>query len=442
MGRLTAWRMAALAVALSVQLLLASAGVALGFTGFGPMTADATFGERMTFGVALPGGAPDKLELLLRFTGSESTLVAPVESSGERAEYVWDAADRFVVPNTRIEYRWRATHGERVTLSREQTLLYDDDRPGLDWDSAAIGEATVHWYGGSEQQARRFGELTAEGASRAEVLFGHEMVAPVDIFVYESRDAFFGALGPGAREWFGAATFPNLRTIFMWLGAGSGDYLETTMVHEVTHVVFADATANPYHEPATWLNEGLAVWSERRTDEDQRATVEFEASGRGLFAFDAIAYDFPFGTRGTSLSYAMGTTMMGMIIERYGEDAIARLTEAYRGGASDSEALEAATGASIDQLYDDYYSSFEADEPAPVEPAPILPSNVRKPGGAGGTDGSGSPRNSSAPQPSDVNPPGTPNLGWVVVVGAIVLIAVVGVATVVARRRVSRREPS
>lgn len=442
MGRLTAWRVAATAVALSLQLLLASAGVALGFTGFGPMTADATFGERMTFGVALPGGAPDKLELLLRFAGSESTLVAPIEPSGEGAEYVWDAADRFVVPNTRIAYRWRATDGERVTLSREQTLLYDDDRQGLDWDSATIGEATVHWYGSSEQQARRLGELTADGAARAETLFGHEMVAPVEIFVYDSREDFFGALGPGAREWFGAATFPQLRTIFMWLGAGSGDYLETTMIHEVTHVVFNDATANPYHEPAKWLNEGLAVWSERRTDEDQRATVEFEASGGGLFAFDAIAYDFPFGSRGSSLSYAMGTTMMGMIIERYGEDAIARLTEAYRGGASDSEALEAATGVSIDQLYDDYYASFGADEPAPVEPAPILPSNVRRPGGAAGTDGSGSPQDSSAPQPSDVDPPASADLGWVVVVGAIAAIAVVGMATVAARRRVSRKEPS
>jgi hypothetical protein len=298
----------------------------------------------------------------------------------------------------------------------------------------------VHWYGGSEQQARRFGELTAEGAASAEQLLGHEMVAPVDIFVYDSREDFFGALGPGAREWFGAATFPQLRTIFMWLGAGSGDYLETTMVHEVTHVVFGDATENPYHAPAKWLNEGLATWSERRTDADQRSTVEFEASGGGLFAFDAIAYDFPFGGRGSSLSYAMGTTMVGMIIDRYGEGAIARIAEAYRGGAADTEALESATGVSIDQLYRDYYASFGAAEPAPVEPAPILPSNVRKPGGTGGADGSGAPQPSSGPQPSDVDQPA--DLGWLIVLGAIGLVGAVGVATVAARRRVSRSEPS
>lgn len=440
MGQLS--RRLAVALLLSAQLLVALAGQALGFTGFGSATADATYGERMTFSVTLQGGAPEKLELLLRFAGSDSTLVAPVAADGDAAEYIWDAADRYVTPNTRIDYRWRATDGERVTLSREQTLLYDDDRPGLDWGSAVIGEATVHWYGGSEQTARRFGELTADGAARAEDLLGHEMDGPVEIFVYDSRDDFFGALGPGAREWFGAATFPQIRTIFMWLGAGSNDYLETTIVHEVTHVVFSDATANPFHQPAKWLNEGLASWSERRAADAERATVEFEASGAGLFAFDAIAYDFPFGTRGSSLSYAMGTTMVDMIIDQHGEQAIARIAEAYRGGASDDEALEAGTDLRAERLYADFYAAFGADEPQPVEPAPILPSNVRKPGGAGGTDGDGSPLDSGTPQPNGSGSPDeTGNLVWLVPVALVVVVAV-GAATWFARRRISGGGPS
>jgi hypothetical protein len=433
-GRLS--RRLALALLLSAQLLAVTAGQTFGFSGFGAATADATYGKEMTFHVALSGGAPDRLELLLRFAGSESTLVAPVDANGNDATYRWNAADRHVTPNTRIAYQWRATEGGRITLSREQTLLYDDDRPGLDWHAAVIGDATVHWYGGAEGTARRFGELTADGAARAEALMGHAMDAPIDIFVYDTRDDFFGALGPGAREWFGAATFPRIRSVFMWLGAGSNDYLETTIVHEVTHVVFSDATANPFHEPAKWLNEGLATWSEQRSADDQRATVQFEASGGGLFAFDAIAYDFPFGTRGSSLSYAMGTTMVDMIIDTYGDDAIARLAEAYRGGASDSEALEAGTGVDAEQLFADFYSTFGVDAPEPVAPAPIRPSNVRKPGGAGATDGDGSQVVPGSPAPDQAV-----SLGWVVA-AVVVLLALVGAATWAARRRVSRREPT
>ena len=72
------------------------------------------------------------------------------------------------------------------------------------------------------------------------------------------------------------------------------------MVHEVTHIVFYDATDNPFHEPARWLNEGIATWSEIGDAGDQRAIVEFEASGGGLFSFDAITEQFPIGERGAS----------------------------------------------------------------------------------------------------------------------------------------------
>ncbi|MEO7294959.1 MAG: peptidase MA family metallohydrolase, partial [Candidatus Limnocylindria bacterium] len=200
-----------------------------------------------------------------------------------------------------------------------------------------------------------------------------------DVFVYDSREDFFGALGPGAREWTGAAAYPELRTIFMWLGGGSPAYLEVAMVHEVTHIVFFDATDNAFHEPARWMNEGVATWSESEDAGDQRGIVEFEASGAGLFSFDAIGAQFPIGERGGQLSYAQGTTMIDLIVDRYGREAIARLTAAYRDGASDAEALEAATGISADQLYADFYADFGVDQPEPIAPEPIGPSNVDRP---------------------------------------------------------------
>jgi hypothetical protein len=436
MGRLTRL---GLAVVLAAPLLLASAATALGFSGFGISGADATYGRQMTFHVALDGGEPDAVELLLRFPGTEATLVAPAVVDGDRATYRWDAAERYVTPNTRIVYRWRAIDGERAILSPEQTLLYDDDRPGLAWQSAVIGQATVHWYGGSESTARRLGELSAGGAARAEQLLGHRMDGPVDIFVYDSRDEFFGALGPGAREWFGAATFPEIRTIFMWLGAGSSDYLDTTIVHEVTHVVFGDATRNPLHQPAKWLNEGFATWSEQQSADAQRPIVQSEANGRGLFSFEAIAYDFPFGSRGSSLSYAMGTTMVDMLIDGYGSRSIARLAAAYRAGASDDDALQQATGVPAGRLYADFYREFVADEPKRVEPAPILPSNVRKPGRASGDGAAGSQPGQPGPS-SDGGPlsGASGTLGWVVL-AVLVLVAAGGGATWWATQRV--RQP-
>ncbi len=353
MGRLTHWLAAG---ALAIGLSAIGADAARGFDGFGAPSAESTYGEQVVFEIGLEGTAPERLELLVSTRGSDAAFVVPVPVTGDVARYAWDTASDYMTPNTLLTYRWRAIDGEAVTVSGEASHRYEDDRPGLDWQQAQLGEATVHWYGNAEGQALRFGELTAQGVKRAEALLGTQLAGPVDVFVYETRDEFFGALGPGAREWTGAAAYSELRTIFMWLGGGSPSYLEVAMLHEVTHIVFHDATDNPYHEPARWLNEGIATWSERGEADDERAIVELEASGGGLFAFEAITEQFPIGERGGRLSYAQGSAMVDLIVERYGEEAVAAIAAAYRDGASDDEALVAGTGIPAEELNGAFYA--------------------------------------------------------------------------------------
>ena len=447
MGRL---RRLLAASALAVVAGAFGADAAIGFDAFGDIEADSTYGREVRFDVALSGGAPERLELLIWTPGDEEAFVTPVEASGSSASYVWDTSINHLTPNTLMTYQWRAIDGESVTVSEEATVRYKDDRPGLDWRSARLGEATVHWYGDAETQARRFGELTAQGVARAEQLLGTELAGPVDVFVYDSRDEFFGALGPGAREWTGAAAYSELRTIFMWLGGGSASYLEVAMRHEVTHIVFHDATVNAFHEPARWLNEGIATWSETSEGADERAIVELEASGGGLFAFEAITEQFPIGERGGRLSYAQGTTMVDLIVESYGEEAIAAIAAAYREGASDAEALEAGTGISADELYADFYEEFGVDAPEPVTVEPIPPSNVdRPPAGEideGGVDPSAEPPPRPPPDEGstptegggEAEPDGGDALGLVLLLAGGAAVA--AVAVVLVSRRAARRE--
>lgn len=431
--------------------LLALGTIALGaehlaaFDGFGPMTADSTYAEEIRFEVELAGRAPEQLQLLVTLPGSDASIVYPVEPSAGEAEFVWNAATDHVTPNTLITYQWRAMDGEAVTLSELGQLRYDDDRPGLDWQREQLGEATVHWYGDAEQQALRFGDLTAEGVARAEELLGTELAGPVDVFVYATQDDFFGALGPGAREWTGAAAYPELRTIFMWLGGGSTEYLEVAMLHEVTHIVFHDATTNPFHEPARWLNEGVATWSEGGSVDEQRSIVELEAGGAGLLSFEAITEQFPIGERAARLSYAQGTMLVDQIVADQGEEALTDIAAAYRDGASDAEALEAGTGLPAEELYAQFFASYGVDEPEPIVAEPIPPSNVDRPAPGtvdpGGVDPSADP----AAEPPDDAAPGEPDeegggladVGLVVAVGLAVAFGI-GAAVVVARRAAAR----
>jgi hypothetical protein len=423
---------ALVAMLLTIALPLPAAA----FSGFGSTTAEGTYGGQLRFTVQLPGGPPEKLALLLRFAGSDGTVVIPVEPGPSSAEYVRDTSTQPITPNTSIAYRWRATVGDEVTLSPERTILYDDDRPGLDWHSARIGAATVHWYGGAESQARHFGSISADAAAAAEGVLGHDLAGPIDIFVYDSREDFFGALGPGAREWTGAATYPELRTVFMWLGSGSSGYLEQTMTHEVTHVVFQDATANPFHQPAHWFNEGLAVWSERQTASGHEGDVRSAADAGRLLAFEGIAESFPIGSEAARLAYDEGATMVQMIIDKYGRGSIAAIAAAWRAGDGDAEALAAGTGVTADKLYEDYFASFGVPAPTAVEPAPILPSNVDKPPqpAAPGDESTGpSAASSVSPTPGPSEPGG--DAGWIPAVVLAGLAVGIVAALLVARRR-------
>ncbi|MGH2429195.1 MAG: peptidase MA family metallohydrolase [Candidatus Limnocylindria bacterium] len=440
MGRLT--RVLAVIPFGAAAWLALSAAPAMGFDGFGDLDANGTYGAEMRFSVELHGGAPDRLELLLSTPGSEADFVAPVQSSAGSATYVWDTSVDYVTPNTPVSFRWRATNDGEVTVSEGGTLLYDDDRPSLAWREARIGEATVHWYGDTEGQARRFGDLTTEAVERAEDLLDASLDGPVDIFVYDTRDEFFGALGPGAREWTGAAAYPHLRTIFMQVAGNGQAYLDTVVVHEVMHVVFYDATNNPYHEPARWLNEGIATWSETDEADEERAIVQLEANGGGLFAFEAIAEQFPIGQRGGQLSYAQGATMIDVIVDRFGRDAIGRIAAAYREGASDAQALEAGTGLEAETLYAEFYASFGVDPPLAVEPEPILPSNVERPpaGEIDGPGGSGGGPDDPGPAPAPGEPleeAGGPGLLVLVPLGLAAVAALI--AVIVVARRAGRR---
>ena len=435
MGRLSRLGRVVAAAALATAWVVAGSGPVAAFDGFGDARADGTYDREIRFEVELEGTAPDRLDLLLSLPGVDAEFVAPVEPSAGSATYVWDTATEYVTPNSRITYQWRAIVDGEEILSTAETLLYDDDREGLDWQTETVGEATVHWYGDAEAQAMRFGELTAGGVTQAEELFGVELAGPVDIFVYDTQDEFFGVLGPGTREWTGAAAFPELRTIFMWLHGGSQSYLETAIVHEVTHVVFHDATDNPYHEPATWLNEGTAVWSETREAGDERAVVEDEARGQGLLAFEALTARFPIDDRGGRLAYAEGAAMIEMIIDRFGTDALAAITAAYRDGATDAEALEAGTGVAAETLYDEFYAAFGGEEPQPVAPEEILPSDVERPpaASAGDAGGGGPDEPDDAPATPTEQDAAVP--AWLVIGALLVGVAVaLGAALIIIRR--------
>jgi len=146
--------------------------------------------------------------------------------------------------------------------------------------------------------------------------------------------------------------------------------------HELAHVVIDTATANPYHEPPRWLNEGLAVYLTEGYAPNWRSSLRDGVADGRLLPLGAIATLFPTTTDGADLAYAESVSAVSHMVDRYGKDALVRLIRAYAGGVSDDEAFTAGLGVTVGEFEADWLASIGASAPQRQGPRPAPPGSV------------------------------------------------------------------
>ena len=169
MGRLSR---SVASAAVAAVLLLGVRGTVAAFDGFGAGEVTSTYGVGIEFVVELEGAVPDRLELLVRTPGSDTSFVAQATISGQTGDLHVGHRERAPDAQHAGDVPVAGDRRRGGDPQQENTIRYEDDRPGLDWQSASLGEATVHWYGDHEAEALRFGEVTAIGVEQGEELLG------------------------------------------------------------------------------------------------------------------------------------------------------------------------------------------------------------------------------------------------------------------------------
>jgi hypothetical protein len=322
--------------------------------------------------------APTRVELLTRLAGGTSDLVREA-AVNQDASGAWTATVTqlgFTSPNTRYEYRFRAVTPEGSVTGPAGEFLVEDDR--FDWQTLAGDVVTLHWYAGDDAFAERALRIGEDAIRNAADLLGVPEVAPVDFFVYDSPEALYGAMGPGTRENVGGQANSATRTLIGTIRTSdiASDWVDTLVTHELTHIVFADATDNPYHQPPRWLNEGLAVYLSDGYGVGDRAQVAGAAANGTLIPLTGIGGLFPTTYERFSLAYAESVSSVDFFIDTYGRDTLVRLITSYRDGVTDDEAFRAATGQDLAAFDDAWLAAQGAERPRPYGPQPAPPGPV------------------------------------------------------------------
>lgn len=396
---------------------------------FGKPAAESSFTTGVRFSQPVTvGRALARVELLLTIADAGGPTViplpAPTGTGAMTLTHLLDpAVDGHLLPNTPLAARWRLVSADDpavVEIGPEVRLTYVDDR--FEWQTEAGALVRVHWYEGTRVFGARALTIGEDAVRKASDLLRVTETDPVDFFVYADQAAFYDALGPGTRENVGGQANAEIRTMFALIPTNqiSDPWVGIVIPHELTHLVFDTAAANPYHFPPRWLNEGLAVYLSQGYDTSDRRQVDGAASAGRLIPLDGLTGQFPTSLERFTLAYAESVSAIDYLVRTHGQDPLVSLIRSYAQGRTDDEAFKAALGLDMSAFGAAWLEELGAASPTrygpqPAPPGPIPPAWL--------VDAGASPR----PADGGVAP--------VLMVALAVVAVVVVVAVVLARRR-------
>jgi hypothetical protein len=415
--------------------------------GFGRPAASASFGSSVDFSQPVDDGADVvRAEILITYPGSVGPVVTEVGAPGDgpaTLRHVLALSEGHIYPNTELRARWRLTYEDgTAAVGPEVSILYADDR--YRWQTESGEVVRVHWIEGPASFGEEALEIAEAGIAEAEELLGVTETEPIDFFIYPDEASFYDALGPGTRENVGGQANADIRTMFALISPAEIDaeWVSIVIPHELTHLVFATAVDNPYHDPPRWLNEGLATYLENGYTVDFRSRVEAAAADGSLVPLAGLTGQFPATREGFYLAYAESVSAIDFIIRTHGQDALVELITSYAEGKTDDEAFEDAIGMDTAALDAAWFADLGATQPEPVGPQPDPAGPL--PPGWGGPVPSADPVASATPGPGSSPAPDTADsstASTVLLVGlaALGVAIAAGVMAWAVRRR---REPN
>lgn len=252
-------------------------------------------------------------------------------------------------PGVDIYYSWRLeTASGAVLETPEQVVLWADDR--FAWQPLEGNLVTVYAYNGNPDFNQAILDAAERTTDRLSAAYDAEMDEPIRIWAYSSGQDFVGALAPNSEEWIAGAAYPNLGLIISVLPPGDLDEVGRIVPHEVSHQVLNQATRNPFNTPPVWLDEGLAVQAQETGSEAFTRVVQEAAANGQLEPIPVLNSQFPYDAQGALLGYAQSESIVNFITATYGEEGVAQLIAAFRGGVSYEDAVQQALGVTLDEL--------------------------------------------------------------------------------------------
>lgn len=265
-------------------------------------------------------------------------------------EWSWDMRQSgSLPPGTNLWWRWRVTDSNgQETVTETKTATWIDNIH--QWQTLTQGDfIRLHWYRGNQAFAADLAGAAAKGLQFNETQSGLKADAPIDIYIYGSTDDLKEAI-LYEPSWVGGEAFPEENIVILGISPLDLAWGRDAIVHELTHVLVGHLTFSCLGDVPTWLNEGLAVYSEGKLDQASQQQLNDAIRNDTLLTARSLSGGFSEITDKATLSYSESYSITKFLIETYGQEKMTALLVGLRDGLTIDEALTQTYGFDVDGL--------------------------------------------------------------------------------------------
>ena len=298
----------------------------------------------------------------------------PEFNSGKSVDlsWTWDMRQSgSLPPGATIWWRWRYTDEVgKETITDQKTITWLDSEHN--WKTINKDKLNLHWYSGDQAFAQDLLNAAQGGLDFNRTKSGLVAEAPIDIYIFANTNDMKDAI-LYEPSWTGGQAFPEHNIVILGISQSDMDWGRSAIVHELTHVLVGHLTFSCLSDVPTWLDEGLAVYSEGKLDSTSQSQLDDAIHNDTLLTVRSLSAGFSEVSDKANLSYSQSYSIVKFLVETYGQEKMTSLLTALRDGASVDEALTQTYGFNIEGLDAAWRQAIDA-QPQTVSAQPTAQS--------------------------------------------------------------------
>jgi hypothetical protein len=265
------------------------------------------------------------------------------------AEWTWEMKQSgSLPPGATLWWRWRySDENGNESVSEKKSLTWLDSRHN--WQTVTSGLINLHWYSGDRSFAEDLLNAAEIGLARLQNDAGLQPSDPIQLYIYANTDDMKEAI-LYEPSWTGGMAYSDHNIVIIGISQRELEWGRTTIAHELTHVLVGHLTFSCLGDVPTWLNEGLAVYSEGQLNTASQAQLDEAIRSDQLISVRSLSGGFSEVPSKAYLSYSQSYSIVKFLIEGYGQDKMNTLLVTLRDGSTVDEALVQVYGFNINGL--------------------------------------------------------------------------------------------